>query len=362
MPSDPVGPLVIGQCLEDALRFDEALGLYSAFTEANRDSPGVAAVEGRRVLALRRQARQVAQTAIENQENLEPADPERVGVLPFLVEGDSTYYPLRAGLANMLTTDLALLQRFPMVERVHLGVLLDELRLPPDLVDPATAARTGRLLQASRMVLGTVSIPSEREALLSSNIVLETGEIEEPFTDRGDFRDILNLEKELAIRTAEGLGYQLTEGEMQRIRQNVPGNLIAFLSFSRGLMAEDTGDFGAAAAHYVEAIRADPGFQGAQQRFEGAVGAEVISEAGGGDVTTVASKVDQRVAEYLGSDGPEALSSALRSSVFDVALHQAERPTLGKGSDIPIEPHPDTGIIPPLPLRAFILIMIVIPR
>jgi len=363
LPHDPLGPLVIGRCLEEASRFDEALDLYTAFIDANPEGSGVASVQGQRTVALRRQATAVARAAMENEENLGPADPERVGVLPFLVVGDTAYQPLEVGLANMLTTDLALLQRFDMVERVHLRALLDELELPPELIDSVTAARTGRLMQASRMILGTVEIPSEQEARLTSNIVRETGEYAEPFSAQGDYRDLLNLEKEMAIRTAEALGYQLTQAEVQRIRRNVPGNLLAFLAFSRGLMAEDRGDFAAAADHYREAVEADPNYREAQQRMRSSVGAEAVSEAGPGEVTSSSSEVDQ----VLGlspagqTETTGVLTQVLENSIVDVASHQAERATENVGTSSPIEVvGDDSGGTPPL--KALIVIIITIPR
>ena len=281
------------------------------------------------------------------------------------MEGDTTYHPLRIGLANMLTTDLAMIQRFSMVERVQIGALLSELQLPSELVDPATAAQTGRLLGAGRMVLGTVSIPSEENMRIGSNIVLNTGELVEPYSTTGNLRDLLDIEKDLAIRTAEALGYELTLSEIQEIRQNVPGNLTAFLSFSRGLMAEDIGDFETAAAHYAEAIRADPGYGEAQERLRGAVGADVVSGAGGGEATSVGSQVDQNLAEATGQEDSSltgnVLASTLRSSIFDVASHQAERATAHVGTTRITEVVIDEPLITPV-FRAFILITIVIPR
>ena len=41
------------------------------------------------------------------------------------------------------------------------------------------------------------------------------------------------MEKELALQVAAGLGYQLTEAERQRILENQPGSLAAFLAFSQ---------------------------------------------------------------------------------------------------------------------------------
>src|SRR5205807_8987373 len=84
-----------------------------------------------------------------------------VAVLPVLVAGDSTYRPLSRGLAELITTDLAYIRTLKLLERLQIGVLLDELKLgTSERADPATAARVGRLLRAERMVQGSVTIPS----------------------------------------------------------------------------------------------------------------------------------------------------------------------------------------------------------
>ncbi len=340
-PGDPVGPLVIGQCLEEAGDFEAAVGLYAQFLQEYGDSPGVAAVEGRRVIALQQQARVQARLAVEREEVLGPADPQTVGVFPFIVAGDSAYHPLSVGLAHMLTTDLALLRRFPLVERVELGALLQELDVPAELIDPATAARAGRLMGASRMIMGTVSIPSGRDIQLGGNIVLGTGELVEPLTMEGDLRDLLSLEKEYALRIAENLGYQLSEAERQRILENQPGSLAAFLAFSRGILSEDRGDFGSAAVHFQDAVRADPEYGEAQERFRSAIGADALSESGPGGVGAAIARVDQSLgapAELVPS------SNALASSMYDVASHQLERATIGVGgANVSLDVLPDAS-------------------
>jgi tetratricopeptide (TPR) repeat protein len=328
-PSDPMGPLVIGQCLEEAGDFEAAVGLYAQYIQAHGESPGAAAVEGKRVIALQQQAREHARLVVEREEALGPADPQTVGVFPFIVDGDSAYHALSVGLAHMLTTDLALLRRFPLVERVELNALLQELEVPGELIDPATAARAGRLMGASRMILGTVSVPSDDEIRLGGNIVLGTGELVEPLTTEGALRDLLSLEKEYAIQIAENLGYQLSEAERQRILENQPGSLAAFLAFSRGILSEDQGDFGAAAGHFREAVRVDPQYGEAQERLDGALGAEAISEAGPGGVTEAIASVDPN----MGAPFEAASSaSALASSTFDIASQQPERATIGVGT------------------------------
>jgi len=355
IPEDATGPLIIGKCLEESGEYDAALNLYAEFLFEQGDTPGAQAVEGRRVIALQLKARAMARAAVRNEENLGPAEPEAVGVLPFIVDGDPSYQALSLGLANMLTTDLALLRRFPLVERVQLDALLQELELAPELIDPATAARTGRLMRASRMVLGTVSVPSDAQTRLGGNIVLETGEMVEPLSTEGELADILSMEKELALSIAANLGYQLSEAERQRILENQPGSLAAFLAFSRGLWSESLGDFEAAAAFYSEALVADPQYGEARVKLRAAAGVEMgqaqiagltfSPEPGSGAMT-----------------GFSAVENTLASSILDIASHQPERATIDAGTsstivDLVLE---DAEILPLL--EAVITIIITISR
>ena len=354
-PADATGPLIIGECLESAGDYEEALNLYAQFLFEHGDTPGAQAVEGRRVIALQLQARGMARAAVENEANLGAAEPETVGVLPFIVDGDPAYESLSVGLAHMLTTDLALLRRFPLVERVQLDALLQEMELAPELMDPATAARTGRLMRASRMILGTVSVPSGARAQLGGNIVLETGELVEPLTMEGELENILSMEKDFALQIAENLGYQLSEAERQRILENQPGSLMAFLAFSRGLEAEGMGDYEAAATFYNEALVADPQYGEAQAKLRGATGVE-MGQAQIAGLTYVPEAMPPTAVDF------NAMANTLASSVLDVASHQSERATLGAGSsstsiDVLIG---DNEILPLL--EAVITIIITIPR
>jgi hypothetical protein len=130
---------------------------------------------------------------------------------------------------------------------------------------------------AARLVLGTVSIPPSLDARLGGNVVLEGGEVVEPALTEGELTQLLELQKDYSARVAEALGYGLTEEERRRMEENRPANLRALLAFSRGLMAEDAGDFAGAAAHFQDALSADPQYGDAQQRFRSAVGADVVS-------------------------------------------------------------------------------------
>ena len=355
LPEDPTGPIILGMCLEEEGQYDEALRLYADFLFAHGDAPGAQAVEGRRVVALRLKAREEARIAIRNEGELAPAEPETVGVLPFIVDGDPEYQALSAGLAHMLTTDLALLGRFPLVERTQLDALLEELELAPDLIDPNTAARAGRLVRASRIVLGTVSVPAEGRARLGGNIVLETGELVEPFSSEGELNNILAMEKDLALDVAESLGYQLSEAERQRILENQPGSLAAFLAFSKGLQSESLGDFETAAAFYSEALRADPQYGDAQAKIRGTAGVG-MGQARIAGLTFVPEVVP------MSMEGFDAMAGTFASSILDIASHQSERATIDAGAiNTMIDLVPEDAQILPL-LEAVITIIITISR
>ena len=216
-PADALGPLVIGQCLEQASEYDEAIALYASFANAHGDSRGAAAVRARDALA-----REQALTA-------QPANINVIAVLPLTIAGDTTYAPLGRGLAQMLTSDLSLLQRFTLVERLQIGALLQELQLSQTgRVDPATAARVGRLVRAGRMVQGTANMPAQGDVRLEATVVLGDGQVTGPEFTTGRLRDLLRMEKELVVGISLRLGYQLSQAERQLILENGTDNLTAF--------------------------------------------------------------------------------------------------------------------------------------
>ena len=269
-PGAALGTLVLGRCMENSGNYDGALTQYDYFLENFPDARGAGAVGSRRIIAARQQAVQGARDALNRESQLagQTPDPQTVAVLPVAIAGDSTYRPLSRGLAEMLTSDLNLLQRFQMVERLQVGALLDELDLQQsERVDQNTAARVGRLVQAGRMVQGLATIPDESDVRLEASVVQSDGQVTSPATTNGRLRDLLNMEKELVLGIAAQLGYQLTAAEREAILENGTRNLAAFLAYSRGLEAEDLGDYNAAAQHYGEAVRRDPGFRQARQGY-----------------------------------------------------------------------------------------------
>lgn len=324
-PHEALGPLVVGQCLEGQGRWDQALVAYRRFLRDHPDRPGAGAIRARERIALRGQAVERARIALREEEELGVADADAsiLAVLPLVISGDSVYQPLSRGLAQIITSDLGLLQAFRMVERLRVNALVDEMRLAErGTVDVSTAARMGRLLQAGRMVQGLAAIPPEGDVRLEATVVLPGGEVLSPAVVTGRLRDLMRMEKDIVVGIAGQLGYQLSAAELQLILENGTQNLAAFLAYSRGLAAEDAGDFSAAAVHFSESVREDPGFTQAAEEFQAAVVAEEVQQTAPADIVAVATTQTVEQPPVVTAD---VVADAVTSTVMDVAATQTEQ-------------------------------------
>ncbi len=321
-PGDVLGPLLVGACQEKNGRPDLAFATYSEFAAQHPKARGVAAVRAKAVLALRAQAEQTARLALARESTLTalPPEPSTLAVLPLTIAGDSTFQPLSRGLAELLTSDLALVRTLRLLERVQIGVLLDELKLgQSQRADAATAARVGRLLRAERMVQGVAAIARDGPVRLSAAVVRGDGTARSGAQASGGFRQLLDLEKQLVFSLAAQLGIQLTEAERQRILRQGPKNLAAFLAYSEGLDALARGDYRSAAGAFGAAAHADPSFQAAQQQQQAAQAAPTMQQSSGADVVTVVEAV---VAMTAGAE--PASDAALSSAGTDVSPSLAD--------------------------------------
>lgn len=193
-----------------------------------------------------------------------------VGVSPFAVGAvDTLIAPLAYGLADLLVTDLARSAQLRVVDRLRLDALLREIRLvEAGRVDPATAPRVGRLVGARRLVVGALAQqPGNRVAIQARVADVATGDVRSAVSASASLSEILDAEKELAMRLFSELGVNLTPAEQRAIEARPTRNLTALLAYSRGVRYEVEGQYNAAAAEYRSALRLDPTFTLAGSRL-----------------------------------------------------------------------------------------------
>lgn len=264
--------LMEGVLLEDAGQWAEARAAYTSYLEMKPGGELAGEAERRRDLVRLEELKSDVREALAQEARFAERTPPpgSVGMFPFAYEGDDERWePLRHALAELLVTDLAITGRLTVVERVRIRTLVDELALGASgLVDPATAARSGRLLSAAQVVQGRFRVEGETlDVDLAVVPAASAVPAVRPLTAQGPLERLLQLERDLALDLHTALGIQLTPAERQRIGEGHTANIQALLEFGRGLEALDAGRFEEAQTHFGEATRLDPGFSLASRRL-----------------------------------------------------------------------------------------------
>lgn len=270
---DPKTLFYLGLSNEVRGRFETALRLYDQ--EVPRFSPYRKLMRGRAANLRRIRARtEVLQLLAQEDTSAQTTSPRIVAVFPLSLQGGSERYgPLGRGISEMVMTDLANVNSLRLVERVRLQALLDELELAQsEYVDPATASRTGRLLQAGRLIGGNFAVTDDELAIDVAMVTSGDAASQALETTSGALAQLFDLEKQLVFRLLEEMEIELTPAERERIQRVPTQNLEAFLAYSRGLQEEDAGRFGAAATFYQQAAEIDPSFSAAAEQAEKASG------------------------------------------------------------------------------------------
>ncbi|NBB85873.1 MAG: tetratricopeptide repeat protein [Bacteroidetes bacterium] len=345
---DPKILFFLGLAAEKVGKRQAAIQLFERFPDVPSDSPYRRLMEGRYEWLTRLVVRENIREMLAREETLSDREvsPRIVAVLPFVYQGDNERYaPLSRGLSEMLSVDLANIERLRLVERTRLQALLDELEIAQsDFVDPSSAPQVGRILGAGRLVGGSYNVLAGDELRIEAALASIEERMQAPdFEARsGPLADLFALQKELVFRVIDGLGVELTAEEQAAIQEVPTENLQAFLAYSRGLEAEDGGNFDAAARAYQRAQSLDPGFQRAAQRAEQAAG-----------LSAAAGPTDTALLTALRVEGPAAevdlLDLRLRNMmdnlgygvpVPDDRQPAAERSTALEGATLSDPPNP----------------------
>jgi TolB-like protein len=195
-----------------------------------------------------------------------------LAVLPFSVDpSDTVLAPLGYALPDLLTTDLARSRRLTLVERAQLATVLREQRLASSgIADPQTAPRLGRLLQADRLVTGSLSRQGASTIRFEAHILnVETGRIDTALVATAPMNDVLAAEKEVAFRLFDYLGVNLTPQERALVAQAPTRNVEALVAYGLGVKQEVNGQYAAAVNSFERATRVDAAFRQSLARARG---------------------------------------------------------------------------------------------
>jgi TolB-like protein len=261
-------------------------------------------------------ADRTAKEAVAAEKNLDVAKiPARsLAVLPFTVsEHDTLLTPLGFGLADLLSTDLAVSQRLILVDRLRIGAELRELTLVEEgVTDPRGGPRVGRLIGARQLLTGSITAgPAGAVRLQARMIDVLGGTVEDLVTAEVPVSRIIDAEKSLALVLFERLGVTLTPAQRVAVQQQQTTQLAALVAFGRGAEADARGDAIGATAAFTEAARLDVSFTAA--RAHAASPSTVAGRASG--VQRVLSMTSQALNQPAGAQVSEAGDAALSASL-----------------------------------------------
>lgn len=228
-------------------------------------------VTGARPLSLTARARAVALALVLVSAGARAQNaPLVIGVLPFdASRADSAFRSLGFGIADLVSTDLAMVQRLRVVERLRLGDVLREQDLARGAAfDPSRAPRVGQLMRANRLVAGSLLAGQNRRLLFEARLVnVENGVIDTALRATADPVDILDAQKQITFGLLRRLRIELTPRERSVIEQVPTRNLAAVLAYGQGVEEEVNGNFIAARRSFRRAAALDPGFRVALARL-----------------------------------------------------------------------------------------------
>jgi TolB-like protein/Tfp pilus assembly protein PilF len=314
----------LGLSYEGAGLLDSAAAAYRVASGLDLDRSEKRELEGRIANLTREQLKVFARQAVaqENTLSRSPPTPNAVAVLPWRYLGaNQDLAPLEKGITHLVITDLSRVASLRLVERERVQALTAEMALAAaQRTEPGTGARSGRLLRAARVVQGSVrDDPRAGTLRLDATVVTtQSGAVAARGNGTDRLAQLFAVEKQLVLDLLRQLGIALSAAERQAILERPTSDLQAFLAFSRGLEAEDRGDFATAAAQFQTAVARDPNFREARVRADAI---ERVASAGR-TATELAGLAARRLEPTALAPGRAA---ALRNAISVVAPTTGDR-------------------------------------
>jgi TolB-like protein len=320
-PRDGIAAIYLGMATEALGDFPAARAAYQHCMDVARGGDLRETARRRLQLVGRHELEFQARQALAEEAGLSrmPPLPNTIAVMPFGYSGtDPQIQPLTRGFAQLVVTDLAKSRQVQVLERERMQAIVDEMHLADSgRADPQAALRSGRLLRAARVVQGSLAPQGGNLRVDAAVVDVASAGVSASAGASDALERLFDLEKQLVFSIFNNLGIQLSDQERAAVEQRPTQNVQAFLAYSRGLEAEDNGDYAAAREAYGEAAGLDPSFRAAAQGASSAADLSIAAQQTTAQVEAVV--VQNQGAESPGGVTDDAKRDALQQATNNVA-------------------------------------------
>lgn len=349
--------LYLGLANEELEDFQAAREAYDSYLRVGTSSRVKGEIRGRLSLVARRELQQQAREALQQERILsdQKPTPRTIAVLPFRMSGLSEeMQPLQTALADMIITDLGLSNALQSLERVRVQSLIDEMVLTQaGVTTQETGARMGRMLKAEHVVQGAITGAGSEIIVGATVLGTESRATRGELSERGVADAIFDIEKQIVFGILDALNIQLTAREREAISNNRTSNLVAFLTYGRGLEALDRGDYNEAMSQFQQVRELDPAFgaarvqqQAAQQMGSAAaVAPEQVGQTAVVEITPPGTQMTSNIVNQVNFSPATSLSQQTQAA----AAQQLRTPTAEQSTAPSLAQARKAGVIITIP-------------
>lgn len=178
--------------------------------------------------------------------------------------------PISKGLAEFTAIDLAKVKSLRVVDRMKIGVIMNELKLSSSqYADPKNSPRVGRLVGGRHIVTGSLTGLDEKQIRLDGALVsISDSSAKTTKPSQGDVNAFFKVQKEFVFEILDKLGIAPTTAERDSIMKTPTQSYLAFLAYSRGLDFRSRGQFQQAGEQFRQAAAADRNFGEARTQMK----------------------------------------------------------------------------------------------
>jgi tetratricopeptide (TPR) repeat protein len=251
----------------------------------------------------------LAKAAVQQEKELKTLQPKAETVAVFYFKDlspDHRFLHLQKAIAAMIITDLSQVESLQVLERMRVQYLLTEMEMgQTGIVEKKTAPKTGRLLGAENLIVGTfntgsfwvnTSVASTTESQLKGSVAVHS-----------EMDEFYILQKELVYKILQVLDVKLTPKEKAKFSEYHTKNLQAVVYFGQGLEALDMNEWKEAKEYFQRAFKEDPSFGLAKKFKDGCPDADTPT------ISVLAAMSPTGLANMLDGDATDA--SAAQSEI-----------------------------------------------